>query len=116
MERLYMKSKVETTGILRYNIICVNDKIIEFVDLKGANLAELAKEIGVDINHNVKAKISMEVVLEQCLFCGRITAGTDLCEECNEIVCNDCAKNYKQMRLCPLCYNKKQEQESTSVS
>jgi hypothetical protein len=63
-----MKSKVETTGILRYNIICVNDKIIEFVDLKGANLAELAKEIGVDINHNVKAKISMEVVLEQCLF------------------------------------------------
>jgi hypothetical protein len=27
-------------------------------------------------------KISIEVVLEQCLFCGKIAAGADLCEEC----------------------------------
>lgn len=108
-----MKSRVEAIGVLKHNIICINEQPIEFIDLKEKNLAELAREVGVDIGRNVKVKISIEVVLEQCLFCGKITAGTDLCEECNEIVCNDCAKNYKQKRLCPICYNKKQEQEFT---
>jgi len=60
------KQKISATGILTCNIITINDSTIEWLDAKDFNLANLAKTIGIDVNHKAKATITIEIVEQPC--------------------------------------------------
>jgi hypothetical protein len=107
------KAKSEATGVLSHNLIVIDDTTHEWIDSEDFSFAELAREIGVNINHKVKAKVTFEVVLEPCLFCGQPTVGSNLCEECQVIVCESCIKTSKGRRLCPKCFNKENKTSET---
>jgi len=100
------EAKAEATGVLRYNLMVIDDTTREWIDSPDFTFAKLAREIGVGMNRNVKAKVTLELVLEPCLFCGAPTTGDHLCEECQIILCEKCAKTHQGKRLCPKCYNK----------
>lgn len=106
-----MKVKVEDTGVFSLNAVVVNETIYEWIDAEEFSLAELAKQIGIDLDHKVKVKIVLQVVLEPCLYCGKPATGQQLCDRCHAVVCDACAKlikteNEANKRLCPLCHNK----------
>jgi len=113
-KHLLKKSKVEDVGVLRCCIISANDEHIEWIDAKEFSLAGLASEIGVDIDHEVKAKVTFEVVQEPCLFCGRPTSGDKLCERCHVVVCDGCAKTDLIGRYCSSCFYKKEIEQLES--
>lgn len=109
-----MKLTAEETGILKLNIIMVDDTTYQWIDSNDFDIVELAKQLGLDINKRIKAKITLQLVLEPCFFCERPTTGDKLCDRCEAAVCDKCAKILKikeiEKRLCPLCYEKEKEQ------
>ncbi|MEM3597252.1 MAG: hypothetical protein QXJ53_03915 [Candidatus Bathyarchaeia archaeon] len=101
------KQKISATGVLTYNILKVDDDMIEWLDAEDFSLAALGKLIGIDENHKVKVKITLEVVQEPCELCGRLTTGDKLCEKCERVICDECAKIDPTGRYCPTCFNLK---------
>ena len=101
------KQKISATGILTYNILKVDDDMLEWLDAEDFSLAALGKLIGIDEEHKVKVRITLEVVKEPCEFCGKLTTGDKLCDICKRIVCDDCAKIDATGRYCPTCYDLK---------
>jgi formylmethanofuran dehydrogenase subunit E len=67
----------------------------------------LAEAIGINENHPVKAKITIEVVQEPCELCGEPATGHQVCHKCGKLICDKCASNYCQGRYCPKCYGEK---------
>ncbi len=101
------KHKISATGILTYNIFKVNDDMIEWLDAEDFSLAALGKLIGIDEEHKVKVRITLEVVQEPCELCGKLTTGDKLCDKCKKLICDDCAKKDPTGRYCPTCFNLK---------
>ena len=99
--------KASAVGTLCYNIIRIDDSVIEWLDAKEFSLVSLAKLIGVDADQKVKAKITIEIVQEPCEICGKLTTGDKLCSVCGKVVCDDCAKIDATGRYCPTCYDLK---------
>jgi hypothetical protein len=105
------KNKIASTGVLTYNIIAIDDHMIEWIDLKDTSLAALAKAIGVDSEHKAKVNITIEVVDSPCEICGTVTTGDQICETCNRIVCDKCAKTDVTGKYCPICFDLKNHPE-----
>jgi len=102
------KKKISAIGIFTHNLINIDDHTVEWIDAKEFSLAELGKVIGIDENHNVKAKITLEVVEEPCELCGELTTGDKICANCGKIVCDRCARKDKTgTRYCPICFELK---------
>jgi hypothetical protein len=92
------KSPVCITGIFRVGLVGVNTDNSKLVDP-----AQLAKSIGIDENHMVKAKITIEVVEEPCELCGEPATGDQICQKCGKPVCDKCARTDSKGRYCPKC-------------
>jgi len=101
------KNKISITGILSYNILKIDNSMIEWIDAKEFSLAALAKLIGIDEDHEVKTRITLEVVQEPCELCGKPTTGDKLCTQCAKLICDECAKTDATGRYCPTCFNLK---------
>jgi len=94
-------SKISVTGIFRHDLAGVDVCTAKWVDP-----AYLAKSIGIDENHTVKAKITLEIVKEPCELCGSFATGDQICQNCGKLVCDKCAKTDSAKRYCPTCFAK----------
>jgi hypothetical protein len=94
------KSKVSITGIFRQGLVGVDVGTSRAIDP-----AYLAESIGIDENHVVKAKITLEVVEEPCEICRKLTTGDHICQKCGKLVCDECAKTNSTGRYCPRCFD-----------
>jgi len=101
------RKKISAVGVLGCNLIVIDDCAIEWLDAKEFNLATLAKTIGIDIEHKAKARITIEITEEHCEICGKPTTGNKLCEQCGELICDECAKTDATGRYCPICFDLK---------
>jgi formylmethanofuran dehydrogenase subunit E len=98
------RRKISATGILTCNIIAINESVIEWLDAKDFNLADLAKTLGIDNEHKVKATITIEIVEQPCELCGKLTTGDKICQNCGKMICDECAKiDAAGDRYCPIC-------------
>jgi hypothetical protein len=97
------RSRVSITGIFRTGLIGVDTNTSELVDP-----AHLARSIGIDENHIVKARITIEVVEEPCGVCGETATGAQICQKCGMPVCDKCAKEDSKGRYCPKCFTELQ--------
>jgi len=102
------KKKITATGIFTCNLIIINDHTVEWLEAKDFNLAALSKGIGVNHEHSVKATITLELVEEPCIICGKLTTGDMICQNCGKPVCDECAKTETAERYCPVCQVLKQ--------
>ena len=102
------KKKISATGIFTCNIITINDHTIEWLESKDFNLIALAHGIGINHDHKVKATITIELVEEPCMICGKPTSGDKICQNCGKPICDECAKTEAPERYCPICQVLKQ--------
>jgi hypothetical protein len=109
------KKKISAAGILTSNMVVINDHTIEWLDSRDFSLAALAKSIGIDSEHKAKAMITIEIVEEACVFCGNMTSGDKICQNCGKMVCDDCVRNEKLERLCPVCQVVKQTNQPADL-
>jgi hypothetical protein len=100
---LEKKKKISATGVFKLNVIAVDNNSLEWLDAIDFNLPALAKGIGIEINHKVRATITLELVEEPCVICGRPTAGDKICQNCGKPVCDGCAETEEPERYCPIC-------------
>lgn len=63
------KKKIQATGILTVNTIAIDNSAIEWLAAEDFDLPAVAKGIGVDRDHKVKATISIELTEEPCILC-----------------------------------------------
>jgi len=106
------RTRVQATGILTLDLIAVDDNVIEWINAADFNLPAIAKGIGIDHEHKVKATINIELVEEPCIICGKPVAGNKICQNCGRPICDTCAKTESQERYCPICQLLKQQQET----
>jgi hypothetical protein len=97
------RGKVSVTGIFGTGLIGVATNSSELVDP-----ANLAKSIGIDENHTVKARITIEIVEEPCVVCRETATGAQICQKCGKPVCDKCAKADSKGRYCPKCFSELQ--------
>lgn len=105
---LHEKKKIAATGILTCNLIIINDHTIEWLEAQDFNLAALANGLGVNTEHKAKATITLELVEEPCIICGKPTTGDKICQNCGKPICDECAKTEEPERYCPVCQVLKQ--------
>jgi len=103
------RKRVQATGILTLDLIAVDDNMIEWISAADFNLPAMAKGIGIDHEHKVKATINIELVEEPCVICGSLVAGDKICQNCGRPICDKCAKTERQERYCPICQVLKQQ-------
>ncbi|RJS76996.1 hypothetical protein CW667_04585 [Candidatus Bathyarchaeota archaeon] len=103
------RKKIYATGIFTINVVAIDDKSFEWLDAIDFDLAAVAKGIGADIGRKVKATITMELVEEPCIICGKLTTGDKICQNCGKIICDECAKIEESNRYCPICQVLKQQ-------
>lgn len=101
------KKKITATGIFTRNLMVIDDHTLEWIEAKDFNLADLAKLIGIDEDHKVKAKITLEVVEEPCELCGKLTTGDKICQQCGKMICDHCAVTDATGRYCQICFDRK---------
>jgi hypothetical protein len=109
------KKKICATGVFTINVVAVNDNSFEWLDAVDFDLPSVAKGIGVDIGHKVKATITMELVEEPCMICGKPTTGDKICQNCGKVICDECAKTEGPNRFCPICQVLKQQTPPTTT-
>lgn len=109
------KKKISATGILTSNIVVINDHTIEWLDAKEFSLAMLAKGIGIDNEHKTKATVTIEIVEEPCAFCGNLTSGDKICQNCGKIICNECAGTEDVERYCSICQVLKEQKQPITL-
>jgi len=97
--------KITAIGIFKQSVIAVNDHTIEWIDARDWRLADLAKAIGIDLEHSVKAQITLQVVEGPCEICGNPTTGDKLCEKCGKMICDNCSQMDSTDRYCPQCFS-----------
>jgi formylmethanofuran dehydrogenase subunit E len=98
-------SRIAVTGTFNLNTMMINDHVVQWVDTEEFNLADLARIIGVDGEHKVKARMTLEVVEELCDICHEPTTGDKFCEKCGRPICDECSKTNSKGRYCPVCYD-----------
>ena len=101
--------KISAIGTFMRNTIMIDDLAIEWIDAKEFNPADLAKIIGLDEEHRIRAKITLEVVEDQCRLCTKPAAGDKLCDICSEPICDTCAITDATGRYCNICYDAKKQ-------
>jgi len=101
--------KISAIGTFMRNTIMIDDLAIEWIDAKEFNPADLAKIIGLDEEHRIRAKITLEVVEDRCRVCGEPAAGDRLCDICGEPICDACAITDATGRYCHICYDAKKQ-------
>jgi hypothetical protein len=94
------KSEFSVTGIFRHDL-----SGIDLSTSKRVDSFALARGIGIDEKHTVKAKITIEVVKEPCEFCRTPATGYQICQKCGKAVCDKCAKTDSGERYCPTCFD-----------
>jgi hypothetical protein len=109
------KKKIVATGILTCNVIVINDHTIEWLEAKDFNLAALAYGVGINREHKVKATITIELVEEPCMICGKPTTGDKICQNCGKPICDECAKTENPERYCPICQIAKQSEQPINL-
>jgi hypothetical protein len=97
------KKKITATGFFTCSLMVINDHTVEWLESKDFNLATLAQGIGIDHEHKVKATITIELVEEPCIICGKPVAGDQICQNCGKPICDECAKTEEPERYCPVC-------------
>lgn len=60
------RRRIQATGILNVNIIRIDDTVFEWLEADNFNLANLARTIGININHKAKATVTIEIVKGPC--------------------------------------------------
>ncbi|MEM3698033.1 MAG: zinc finger, RING-type domain-containing protein [Candidatus Bathyarchaeia archaeon] len=110
------RKKICATGIFTLNVLVINDENLEWIDAVDFNLPAVVKGIGVDIGHKVKATITMELVEEPCIICGKPTTGDKICQNCGKVICDECAKTEQLNRYCPICQVLKQTTQPNQPS
>jgi hypothetical protein len=109
MEMFTRNKMVSSTGVMQINVISIDDTVIEWLDADTFHLADLANAIGIDIDHQAKAKVTIEIVKGLCEVCGKnITTGDKLCDKCGKMICTECAKTDLTGTYCPTCANQNQ--------
>jgi rRNA maturation endonuclease Nob1 len=103
------RKRVQVTGILTLGLIAIDDYVIEWINAADFNLPAIAKGIGIDYEHKVKATINIELVEEPCIICGKPVPGDKICQNCGRPICDTCAKTEGQERYCPICQLLKQQ-------
>ncbi|HVP17258.1 MAG TPA: hypothetical protein VMT42_07815 [candidate division Zixibacteria bacterium] len=93
------KCQVSIIGIFKPGLVGIDTRTSESIDP-----AHLAESIGINENHTVKAKITIEVVEGPCEQCGELATGHQLCQKCGKLVCDKCAKTDSGGRYCPKCF------------
>lgn len=106
------KKKIAATGILTSNLIVMNEHTIEWLQATDFNLMALANGVGINHEHKVKATITIELVEEPCMICGKPTAGDKICQNCGKPICDECAKTEEPERYCPVCQVIKQQNQT----
>jgi hypothetical protein len=94
------KNQISIIGIFRHGLVGVDADTSKSVDP-----AYLAESIGIDKNHMVKARITLEIVREPCELCGEPATGDQICQKCGKLVCDKCAKIDSKGRYCPKCFD-----------
>jgi len=97
--------RISAVGTFTQNVMTIDDETIEWIDSKEFNLADLARIVGIDSDHNVRIKITLEVVTEPCEICGKPITGDKVCSHCGKMICDECAKNDLGDRYCPICHD-----------
>jgi hypothetical protein len=95
------RNKVTVTGIFRHDLSGIDLLTSKWVDPN-----HMAKDVGIDENHTVRARITVEVIEGQCELCGTPATGYQTCQRCGILVCDKCAKTYLARRYCPTCFDK----------
>jgi formylmethanofuran dehydrogenase subunit E len=106
-------NKISATGIFQCSIMTINGETIEWLDAKDFSLANLAATIGIDVDHRVKATITIEIVEQPCELCGNLASGRQLCDECGKLMCDNCAKIDPTGRYCPICFDLRKKPSET---
>jgi hypothetical protein len=113
MEMFTHKRMVSSTGVMQINMISINDTVIEWLDADTFHLADLANAIGIDRDHQAKAKVTIEIVKGPCEVCGKnITTGDKLCDKCGKMICTECAKTDLTGTYCSKCRDQKSKRVS----
>lgn len=108
-----MKRIVQATGILTLNLIAIDDNVIEWLNAADFDLPAMAKGLGVDYEHKVRATINIELVEEPCIICGTPVSGDKICQNCGRPICDNCAETEWLERYCPICRVVKQPCQMT---
>ena len=93
------KCQVSVIGIFRPGLVGTDTHTSELIDP-----VQLAESIGINENHPVKAKITIEVVEGPCEQCGELATGHQICQKCGKLVCDKCAKTDSDGRYCQKCF------------
>jgi len=112
---LEKKKKITTTGILTFNMIVINDHTVEWLEARDFSIPAMAKGIGIDHDHKVKATITIELVEEPCMICGKPTTGDKICQNCGKPICDECAETETPERYCPVCQIAKQSEQPINL-
>ena len=94
-------------GLLGVNIIKIDDEVVEWLEADTFNITDLAKLVGIDLDHKAQVKITIEIAEVHCELCGKLTTGDKLCYECSRVICDKCAETDSTGRYCPTCFNLK---------
>jgi len=113
------KGPVTAILTLTYNVTIIDDDAHEWINAKEHNLTSLAKILGLDENHPIRAKITLELSEEPCTVCSQPTTGDKICANCSKPVCDEHAKtDTTGTRYCPICYlahGKEETKEQTNT-
>ena len=93
------RKESSVTGIFRRDLNGFDPSASKWIDPES-----VAKSVGIDEDHVVKAKLTLEVVEEPCELCGKLATGDQICQKCGKLVCDDCAKAVGNKRFCPECF------------
>jgi hypothetical protein len=99
--------KITAIGTFMRNVIMIDDLAVEWIDAKEFNTADLAKILGLDEDRKIKARITFEVVNDQCKECHQPASGDQLCDICGEPICDTCAVIDATGRYCSICHDLK---------
>jgi hypothetical protein len=108
------KKKISATGVLNCNLISLDNNMITWIEGRDFDLVALANGIGINHEHSCKATITIELVEEPCIICGKPTIGDKICQNCGKPICDECAKTENIERYCPVCKLLKQPNTQTT--
>lgn len=109
---LARRRMVSSTGVMQINMISIDDTVIEWLDADTFHLADLAKAIGIDGEHDAKATVTIEIVRGPCEICGKLATGDRLCDKCGKMICTKCAHTDLTGTYCSTCRDEKSKKVS----
>lgn len=93
------RKESSATGILRRDLNGFDPSTSKWIDPEN-----VARGVGIDEDHVVKARLTLEVVEEPCELCGKRAFGDQICQKCGKVLCDGCARTVGNKRYCPACF------------